>query len=405
MGKTTIAAVIVCLASGLLMPLGAQNGPGGNPNENLKSTEVLPDGRVIFRIYAPKASEVSLSGDWVLHGRGTAGAMKKGSDGVWSLTVGPLVPDFYEYSFTVDGVRTADPKNMQMETSVESINNILEVPGPGEEFEATNPVPHGEIRQVFYQSSILGQTRRMHIYTPPGYNTSQEKYPVLYLINGGGQEDSGWSSMGRAGFIMDNLIAANKAKPMIVVMPNGTVSLPGITPAMIAREAQRTPEGNSIRVASLAKLHEAFIDDLMTKIIPYTEKNYSVLTGPDQRAVAGLSMGGQETIRAGIGRFGQFGYLGVWSMGPQPGFNGPFLEDFEQRNAEFFRDPAHTNKVVKLLWIGVGRDDYTVGKGPKHLADGLEKHGINFEYHETQGGHTWINWRQYLNEFAPRLFR
>jgi len=177
---------------------------------------------------------------------------------------------------------------------VESINNILEVPGPGEEFEATNPVPHGEIRQVFYQSSILGQTRRMHIYTPPGYNTSQEKYPVLYLINGGGQEDSGWSSMGRAGFIMDNLIAANKAKPMIVVMPNGTVSLPGITPAMIAREAQRTPEGNSIRVASLAKLHEAFIDDLMTKIIPYTEKNYSVLTGPDQRAVAGLSMGGQK---------------------------------------------------------------------------------------------------------------
>jgi len=294
-------------------------------------------------------------------------------------------------------------KNMQIKTAVASIDNIVEVPGPGEEFEAMNPVPHGEIRQVYYQSSILGETRRMHIYTLPDYNTSQEKYPVLYLINGGGDEDSCWSSLGRAGFILDNLIAAKKAKPMIVVMPNGTVSLPGITPAMMADRV--TPEGIKLRVASLAKLHDAFVNDLMTKIIPYTEKNYRVLTAPDQRAVAGLSMGGAETLRAGLGRFGQFGYIGVFSMGAQPGINGPFTEEFEQRNAAFFRDPAQTNKVVKLLWIGVGSDDRTVGKGPKNLADGLAKHGIHFEYHETQGGHTWMNWRQYLNEFAQRLFR
>ena len=190
---------------------------------------------------------------------------------------------------------------------------------------------------------------------------------------------------------------------MIIVMPNGTVSLPGITAAMMADRV--TPEGIKLRVASLAKLHDAFVEDLLTTVMPYAEKNYRVLTSSDQRAVAGLSMGGAETLRTGVGHFEKFGYIGVFSMGAQPGMNGPFTEEFEQRNEKFFRDPAQTNKMVKLFWIGVGSDDQTVGKGPKNLADGLARHGIHYEYHETEGGHTWINWRQYLNEFAPKLFR
>jgi enterochelin esterase family protein len=218
-----------------------------------------------------------------------------------------------------------------------------------------------------------------------GYETSGVKCPVLYLINGGGDEDSAWSTIGRAGFILDNLIAAGKAKPMIVVMPNGSVTLPGITNAMTA---YRSPEGNKLRVASLAKLHDAFGQDLLTGVIPYTEKNYRVLATAANRGIAGLSRGGAETLRVGLTNFDKFAYIGVFSMGAQPGMNGPFTEEVEQHNARFLSNPEETNKMVKLFWIGVGKDDRTVGLGPKNLAEGLQRHGIKYEFHESEGGHT-----------------
>ena len=184
------------------------------PNDTLISPQVLSDRRVTFRIYAPKASEVTLRGDW-MEAPGPV-KLEKGEKGVWSVSVGPLVPDFYSYAFTVDGVRTLDPKNATIKQGNTSLDNMVFVPGAEAAFEDTRPVPHGEIRQVWYQSATLGMQRRMHIYTPPGYDSSEARYPVLYLLHGGGDEDSGWSTIGRAGFILDNLLADRKAKPMLV---------------------------------------------------------------------------------------------------------------------------------------------------------------------------------------------
>jgi hypothetical protein len=196
------------------------------PNDTLKSTEVTSDKKVTFRIYAPKAEAVSVGGDF---GRG--GALTKDDQGVWSLTVGPLTPDFYSYTFTVDGVRTIDPKNPTVKPGVATLESLFLVPGEEAEFEATGDVPHGEVRAVWYRSGTLGMPRRMHVYTPPGYEGAGEAYPVFYLLHGGGDEDAGWSTIGRAGFILDNLIATKKAVPMIVVMPNGSLPPPKDLPA------------------------------------------------------------------------------------------------------------------------------------------------------------------------------
>ncbi len=366
--------------------------PGGqpSPNFNLKSTEVLPDHRVGFRSYAPKASAVTLTGDFVTQGRGTAGPMQKDDEGVWSLTVGPLVPDFYSYSFNVDGVRTIDPRNPMVKQGVASLDSIFLVPGPEAAYENVQPVPHGEVRAVWYDSKTLGVPRRMQVYTPPGYERSSAKYPVFYLIHGGGDGDSGWSTIGRAGFILDNLIAERKIKPMIVVMPNGSMTLPGVTNPMGGGRGATTPEAIAVRIATISKLHDAFVSDLLTGIIPHVESTYRVLATRENRAIAGLSMGGAETMRAAPSNVDKFAWIGVFSMGLQQGVNAGVNSDFVERNAAFFADPEKTNKQVKLFWIAAGKDDRTVGDGPKRLAGTLKAHNIRHEYHETEGGHAWI---------------
>ncbi len=195
------------------------------PNDTLKSTEVSSDHKVTFRIYAPKASAVTVAGDF-----GPSGTMTKDEEGVWSLTVGPLTPDFYSYAFHIDGVRTVDPKNAMIKQGLSSVDSMFLVPGDEADFEATKEVPHGEIRASWYRSGTLNMLRRMHIYTPPGYEGGSARYPVFYLLHGGGDEDSGWSTIGRAGFILDNLIATKQAVPMIVVMPNGSLPMPANMP-------------------------------------------------------------------------------------------------------------------------------------------------------------------------------
>jgi enterochelin esterase-like enzyme len=375
-----------------------------NPNDTLKSPEVLPDHRVVFRIYAPHASAVTLTGDFVAQGRGTAGPLEKDDQGVWSMTVGPLVPDFYTYALTVDGVRTIDPKNPMVKQGVASLENIVLVSGEEMAYEDTLPVPHGEVRSVWYNSATLSQPRRMHVYTPPGYESGNQKYPVLYLVHGGGDEDSGWSIIGRAGFILDNLLAAGKIKPMIVAMPNGSITLPGVANPMGGGRAA-TPEAIAARIATISKLHDAFVSDLLTGIIPHVEKTYRVLATRENRAIAGLSMGGAETLRAAPSNLDTFAWIGVFSMGLQEGPNAGVNSDFVQRNAAFFADPEKTNGQVKLFWIGAGKDDRTVGDGPKRLSETLKAHNIRHEYHETEGGHTWINWRLYLRDFSQLLFR
>ena len=365
------------------------------PNDTLKSPEVAPDHKVTFRIYAPKASEVTIGGDWIAQGLGSGGKLEKDQQGVWSITVGPLVPDFYSYSFTVDGVRTVDPKNAMIKQGVSSLDSMFEVPGPEAAFEANKDIPHGEIRQAWYHSGTLNMMRRMHVYTPPGYDASSgERYPVFYLLHGGGDEDSGWSTIGRAGFIMDNLLAERKARPMLVVMPNGSLPRRGNLPPF-QPGGPPSPEFVAAREAA----QQRFTDELLKEVVPFVEKTYRVVADREARAIAGLSMGGGQTLRVVTTHPDQFAYVGVWSAGL---FGN--AKQFEERNAAFLGDADRVNKLVKLLSISVGDKDFLLA-GSKDLAALLEKKGIKHEFHLSGGGHTWINWRHYLNEFAPKLFR
>ncbi len=361
------------------------------PNDTLKSTEVAPDKKVTFRIYAPKADEVSVGGDF---GRGRA--MTKDEQGVWSLTVGPLTPDFYSYTFTVDGVRTIDPKNAMNKPGISSLESMFLVPGEEAEFEATGDVPHGEVRAAWYRSGTLEMPRRMHVYTPPGYEGGEEKYPVFYLLHGAGDEDAGWSTIGRVGFILDNLIAAKKAVPMIVVMPNGSLPPPKDMPARPAPGEAPSPEFR----AAMEALQNRFTDELLKAVVPAVEKTYRVKADPENQALAGLSMGGGQTLRVLTTHPDQFAYVGIWSAG----LFGGNAEEWEERNETFLAAADRVNGSVKRLEIVVGDQDFAL-PGSKALAGVLKKRGVEHDLRITGGGHTWINWRHYLNELAPRLFR
>ena len=354
------------------------------PNDTLVSPEIAPDHKVTFRVYAPKASEVTVGGDWATSG---PAKLEKDDKGVWSVTVGPLTPDYYSYSFAIDGVRTLDPKNPTIKQGIASLDSMFFLAGKETEFMDNQKVPHGEVRNVWYQSSTLDAQRRMHVYTPPGYDASKDRYPVLYLLHGGGDEDSGWSTIGRAGFILDNLLAEKKCKPMLVVMPNGSLPRPSA-----AKPGEKpSPE-------MMAAARDRFTNELLKDVVPYVEKNYRVLADAQHRAITGLSMGGGQTLRVVTTHPDQFAYVGVWSAGI-----GQNAEDFEKRNATFLDGAEKVNKQVKLFSISVGDKDFTYA-GSKNLSEVLTKHGIKNELHVSGGGHTWINWRHYLNDFAPLLF-
>ena len=392
---TKFSAVRLGVAAGLLLLAAAPPRAAAQaqrreptPNDTLVSPEVTPDHRVTFRIYAPKASEVTVGGDW----RNGAEPVKLTRDdkGVWSVTVGPLGPDYYLYSFTVDGVRTLDQKNTLLKLGLTGVSNLMEMAGEESAFEMNKPVPHGDVRTVWYQSSTLKMQRSMRVYTPPGYDTGSERYPVFYLLHGGGDEDSGWSTVGRAGYILDNLLAEKKAKPMIVVMPNG--SMPQATAAPAA--ATGAP-------AAVNPAQELFADELLKNVIPYVEKNFRALTKPTDRAIAGLSMGGGQTIRVAFTNPDMWGYVGIWSSGVNPQTTG----EFQKRYAAVLGDPDKLNRQWKLLSVSVGSKDPLAGTSAKNLEELLTVRKIQHKFHESDGAHTWINWRHYLNDYAPLLFR
>jgi enterochelin esterase-like enzyme len=371
-------------------PASGQGRRRPTPNATLKSTEVASDHKVTFRIYAPKAVEVSVSGDF------GGGKMEKDDQGVWSLTVGPLTPDFYSYTFDVDGVRTIDTKNPMTKPGLNSLDSLFLVPGEEAEFEATKDVPHGEVRAAWYRSGTLGMPRRMHVYTPPGYEEGSDKYPVLYLLHGAGDEDSGWSTIGRAGFILDNLIATKQAVPMLVVMPNGSLQRPGDMPP---RPAPGTPPSPEYR-AAMEAMQNRFTDELLKEVVPFVERTYRVNAGAEGRAIAGLSMGGGQTLRVITAHPDKFAYVAIWSAG----LFGGNAEAWEKQNEAFLAAADKVNGSVKRLEISVGDKDFALA-GSKALAGVLEKRGIKHEVHISGGGHTWINWRHYLKEMAPKLFR
>ena len=252
-----------------------------------------------------------------------------------------------------------------------SVDNMFLLPGAAVAYADNQLVPHGEIRQVWYESTTLEMQRRMHIYTPPGYDHNNDGYPVLYLLHGGGDEDSGWSTIGRAGYIIDNLLASDAAAPMLVVMPNGSL-----------------PDGGD------------FTSELMNDVIGFVEAHYRMRNDAENRAIAGLSMGGLQTTVVFSSHPDEFAYVAIWSAGL---FNQP-AEEFTAENRNFLSQPDRINENVKLLSVSVGKDDFAL-PGSESLVDVLNRHGIEHEFNLTGGGHTWLNWRSYLHDFVPELFR
>jgi enterochelin esterase family protein len=370
------AAVSATTVSAAQQPAPAQP---PSPANTVVSPEVLVDGRVTFRIFAPNAREVAVRGEFGPQ----PVALTRADNGVWSATVGPVEPNAYRYRFVLDGATVPDPRNGQVAQDNAGVQSLLFVAGPAAEFMASQRVPHGAVREVTYRSSSLGFDRRMHIYTPAGYDLSSERYPVLYLLHGGGGTDDEWSTIGRAGFILDNLIAAGRARPMVVVMPAGHV--PGV-------------EGARAMTASPA--NDPFTADLLNDVLPYVERNLRVLTDTPSRAIAGLSMGGIQTLNIALNNLDTFGQVGAFSTGWFP----PVLEEVE-KNLGARLDSPTTKARLTLLFIAVGTGDQLASQNSKNMLAMFDRHGIRYTYRESDGGHTWINWRRYLNELAPMLFR
>ena len=316
--------------------------------------------------------------------------MTKGTNGVWEVTLGPIDPGAYRYNFNVDGVSVIDPRNPAVSESNNNVWSLVYV--PGSDFMDTKEVPHGAVAAVTYYSKTLKRFRRMHVYTPPGYERGRGKFPVFYLLHGAGDSDDAWSSVGRAGFILDNLIAAGTAKPMVVVMPAGHTRAFGFG-------------GPGRRSAT-----DEFVEDFVNDIMPYAETHYRVYTDRRHRAIAGLSMGGAQTLNIAIPHLEDFAYVGVYSSGifgivrrPGASAEAPEGPSWEEQHRAVLDDPK-LKKGLKLFWFSTGKDDFLINT-TRATVEMFKKHGFQPEFHESAGAHTWINWRNYLDEFAPQLFR
>ena len=332
-----------------------------------------------FRLNAPKATEVVLAGEFMRNPQPLA----KDERGVWSVTIGPLEPEIYHYNFTVDGLRIVDPGNPDLKTgsTASTLQSSLEVRGDAPAFYDGQPVPHGEIRTHWYESKATKTLRRVTVYVPPGYDAATTTpYPVLYLLHGANADENAWHRLGRANHIMDNLLAAGKTRPFLIVMPFAYGIHPG------------TPSGPGEAMA-------AFGRDLTEDLIPFIAARYRTLGDRDHRAFMGLSMGGGIALNLGLNKFlDHFAYIGGFSSGLGR------ADALPQTYAGVATDPAAVNRKLRLLWIGCGRDDSAFA-GSKALSDFLTASKIEHTFRETDGAHTWIVWRQYLAEVAPQLFR
>ena len=346
------------------LPMAAQWGRRPTPNDTLQSTRVLPDGKVLFQIYAPEAKTVSVSGDLPWN---KPIQFEKAENGVWKGVCEGLDQGLFRYSFTVDGVRVQDPK---APLSAEQ-SSLLQV---GEGY--VKDVPHGAVAQRFYWSKNLGEMRRMHVWTPAGYEKSKDKLPVLYLVHGGGDNDASWPGVGAAGWILDNLLAEGKMVPMVVVMPNGTI-----------------PVANEV---------PPFAEDMVSSIIPFIEANYNVKTDAANRAMAGLSMGGMETIEVCFNHPEMFTYVWVLSASFAPG-QDPAAESARLKVKE---NVARMNRQFKRLVFTQGGSTDIAYQNCRNTLAQLDKDGLKYEYMENaQAGHSWTTWRADLAKLVPTLFR
>jgi len=342
----------------------------------LDSPELHPDRTVTFRLAAPKAAEVRLTGDLVK----APVALEKDDKGVWSVTLGPLQPDQYSYRFAVDGITVIDPSNQARPATV------LEVPGDGPMFYDLRPTPHGTVQERWYSSKTLDTARRAYIYTPPNYEKSSDRYPVLYLLHGAGGDDSGWTESGHSNLILDNLMADGKLKPLIVVMPYG-YAYPPISPLAAGADAMK-------------RQRSGFERDLIDDLIPFVQANYRAYSDRDHRAIAGLSLGGGQALGIGLSHLDVFSRVAGFSAAlgavtsPQAGGL-----DFHA----LVTDSKKVNAQLKLLWVGCGTDD-TLYKSNQEFSGMLKASGVQHTFRSSEGAHTWLVWRRYLNEVAPLLF-
>jgi len=384
---TKIALSIACVTAT------AQVSPG---RESILSPEVRPDHSVVFRLRAPAATKVTLEAHDLTGIGPKASEFTKDEQGVWVGTADAVPPGSYRYLFNVDGVPTVDPRNPAISESNSYVSSLLTVAGAAFE-DDRNDVAHGVVATVFYDSAPLGHQRRMHIYTPPGYEAGKQRYPVFYLLHGSSDSDASWASVGRANFIIDNLIASKAAVPMIVVMPAGHT----------AGDYDDAP------AAAGAPRPAGFTEDFLGAVMPYVEKHYRVLTDRKHTAIAGLSMGGGQTINIAVTNLARFGYVGVWSAGvfdishlpgvkPQwpPVSVAPEWIAAHEAGLNDDRD----KRGLKLLWFAAGSDDSLLPIA-RATAQMFKEHGFSPVFVQSAGGHSWTNWRDYLNEFTPKLFK
>jgi len=390
-------------------PMG--QGGRGPQGPRVVSPEILPDHKVTFRLYAPNATKVVVNGNW---DQGANIAMTKDDQGIWSVTVGPLGEQLWGYSFNMDGVKVMDPGNGEYQRDGNRYDSMLMISGPGSDpWDFKPEIPHGAVQAVWYPSEILKQKgRRMYVYTPPNYFNTSERYPVLYLLHGGGGDEDAWTTMGRANIILDNLIAAGKVKPMLVVMPNGnatqivsqgyafgptpprqSVTAPAPPPVQAAQGAGggRGP-GGAPGGRGPQPYEGSYPHSLVKEVIPFIEKNYRVIADKNSRAIAGLSMGGGQTVQATNNNPGVFGYIAVWSAGGQD-------------TPEFAAALTKVKEAgVKHYWIGAGTTDMA-RPGAETLSTVVKKVGLDTSYHTAPGAHYWFIWREFLSEYTQILFR
>ena len=376
----------------------------------VRSPEILPDNRVTFRLAAPDAAKVELRGNFPSGFEPSIVPMTKGPDGVWSVTVGPLQPEFRFYNFYADGAPVVDPRNPHTRRDGLQVASSFIVPGPGSDLYVVKTVPHGAVTQVWYPSPALNMARRAYVYTPPGYEAGAARYPVLYLLHGAGGDEDAWSTNGRAQQILDNLIAAGKARPMIVVMPNGN---PGQTASQDYVTEPQAPNTQSM----------AFPDSLVSDLIPYVDRTFRTQPGRYSRAIAGLSMGGGHTMYAAFRHLDRFGYVEVMSgathIVPGVGITIP-----PPPNAAALRNPGITSDVdpdkmfaalpdltaakanqLKLFELTIGEHDGLITQ-QRTIKRALDARGVKVTAVETPGYiHEWAFWRVALADLLPRLFR
>ncbi len=368
--------------------LSAQNTP------RLVSPDLQSDNSVIFRIKAPGASSVQVVGTFATGFKPVP--LVKQDSGIFEARVSPLASDMYEYRFILDSAFMLDPNNSAVTRDGRIIENRLLIPGKLGNLIATQRVPHGNVTAIWYPSPTLGTERRMYVYTPPGYENGKDKYPVLYLLHGGGGDEDGWISRGRANYIIDNLIASKEAVPMIVVITNGN-------PDEVAAPLDRPFNPNAKDAAGIASMASMkFEESLVKDVVPYIEKHYRVIADADHRAITGFSMGGYQTQNVTNNNPGMFNYIGVMSMGLFSSFGNNNTGYSKEKHIAQLKALMASNP--KLYWIGIGKNDFLY-KTVTELRSLYDQIGLKYIYSESGGGHTWTEWRLYLIEVAPKCFK